>query len=131
MDITQFDWFKGVAEEIGAIWTQRKKITREEELKWFWDAGKTLLKVENEHSPVRGAGFRKILAKHIGCAYSYLCQSAQVATAYPDFESIYATRHGENISIGKLIKLINGDKEVEKVVCPKCGSKVVPNKLKI
>ena len=129
-EITNSDWFQGAVSEIGSIWTQRIKIAQEEKIKAFWEAGKALLKLEQEHPPVQGEGVRKILAKHIGCSYSYLCQSAQVAEAYPEFEHIYHTRFGENISIGKLIKIINGDKEQpEKIPCPKCGTKVNPEKL--
>jgi hypothetical protein len=128
-DITTQDWFHGIVDEISGIWTQKIKIAREEKIRAFWDAGKALLKVEGEHETKRGESLRKTLAKHIGCSYSYLCQSAQVATAYTEFEDVYKTRHGENVSIGKLIKLINGDKEVVKEVCPKCGSKVDPKRL--
>lgn len=126
-EIQTSEWYQAAVSEVSAARTQLFKVAREEMIKAFWEIGKIVLKIENEHEIKRGSGFRKHLAKDVGCSYSYLCQSIQVAEKYPDFELVYQTQEGENISI---TKLISGPKEKkEKVVCPTCGSKINPEKL--
>ena len=119
MSELQTEWYTHAVEEVSAARTQLFKIAREEMIKAFWEVGKIVLRLEAEHPPAYGEGFRKRLSKDVGCSYSYLCQAVQVAEEYPEFEKIYETLHGENISIGKLV---SGEKEkIEKEPCPTCG----------
>lgn len=126
-EIQTSEWYQAIVEEISAARTQLFKVAREEMIKAFWEVGKIVLRIESEQDIKRGSGFRKHLAKDVGCSYSYLCQSVDVAERFPEFELVYQTDFGENISI---TKLISGPKEEkEKAVCPKCGSSVNPERL--
>lgn len=107
-----------VVEEIEAIAIENVKHWRELQIQTYWGAGEALRKASGDQK----IGITELVAlcakddrlTRIKMGHASLWFGVQLFDKYPDFERVYDTPHGENISVTKLKALMSGKEEVAK-----------------
>ena len=97
-------------DELEALLVQRGKEAREDTMKIFWETGE-LLRTKEKTFKVSISGLvsrvaldNRISGRHMG--ERNLWFAIKFFDVYPNFNTVYETEHGENISISKVKKLL-------------------------
>jgi len=99
-----------VIDELETLLVQRTKEAREYTMKVFWETGKLLREAESENKVnitglvVRVAEDNRIRGRQM--SERNLWFAVKFYDNYRDFESVYLTEFGENISLTKVKKLL-------------------------
>lgn len=104
-----------VAEEIEAAVIETVKHWRELQIQTYWNTGEILKRSAQDNN----IGISELVAAcakdnrliKIRMGERSLWFSVQLYKKYPDFEQVYLTEYGQNVSVAKLKELISGKKE--------------------
>lgn len=97
-------------DELEALLVTRGKEARADYMKMFWEAGDLLRKTEKQNKiSISGLVSRIALDNRISgrqMGERNLWFAVKFFDTYPDFETVYETEFGENVSLSKIKKLL-------------------------
>lgn len=110
-DIPDLDVVESVAGEIETIWVQLGKTVREGQIRMVWETGELLRKTEKDNKVNITALVTQVAKdnrmQNIAVGERSLWFALKVYDSYAkDFEKVYDTEYGENITLTKLKRLL-------------------------
>lgn len=118
---------ESVIEEIKSAVTETVKSWRELQIKTYWEAGRILREASNDHKVgitalvMQCSADTRLLEVQMG--QRSLWFGIKLYEAFQEFEGVYQTEHGQNISVTKLKKmLIESPKKKEPSIQDVAGS---------
>lgn len=109
-ELTVGVWANPLREELSGIVTERVKVAREEILRMHWEVGQTMRKYEKDTSTKVTALVQWAIGEHL-MSERDLWYSIKFYDAFKDFELVYDTPEGQNISWSKVKRSVLAAKE--------------------
>lgn len=106
---------KSIAEEIEAAAVTTITTVREYQIRYFWEIGQILNGADIPITELIKGLTREESMVRIHMSERSLWDALKIYQAYPNFEKVYETPHGQNISITKLRAIMSPSTEKPEV----------------